>query len=409
MTSAQLAPPEIRDTLAPSGRFDGLSRTFWAIFAGTIANRVGNMVVPFLVFYLGSRGASTRMTGAIVVAFGAGGFAGPALGGWLADRIGRRPALLIGLVATPVSLGVLYAAPDAPALGAAAVLLGTSGSLFLPAASALVVDSIAAPARPKAFSLLHWAVNIGTAVAAMSAGFLAVRGYGLLFLIDAATCLTFAAIVWFGTPRPPAPLVPAQRPAGSGYGVVLRDPLMVRLTLLIVAVTTVYCMTEYALPLAIHRDGLPPSAYGLVAAANAVLVVSLQPLLFARLARLRRVRVLAAAWTMTGAGIATTGLAHRPWQYALTTVLWSLGEVFDGVTSGGIVADLAPAHARGRYQGAAAWAWATGRLLAPALATAAFTTVGPGVLWWGCAVVGVTGAAAVARMAPSIERRTARR
>jgi hypothetical protein len=78
---------------------------------------------------------------------------------------------------------VLYAAPNAPTLAGAAALLGVTGTLFSPAASALVIDSITADMRPKAFSLIHWAINIGTAIAAMSAGFLAVRGYGLLFLV----------------------------------------------------------------------------------------------------------------------------------------------------------------------------------------------------------------------------------
>ena len=65
--------------------------------------------------------------------------------------------------------------------------------------------------------------------------------------------------------------------------------------------------------------------------------------------------------------MATTGLAHHAWQYALTTILWSIGEVCSGATSGGIVADLAPADARGRYQGTVFWSWSAARLLAPVL------------------------------------------
>ena len=36
--------------------FSGLPRTAWVIFAGTVVNRLGYLVAPFLVFYLGARG-----------------------------------------------------------------------------------------------------------------------------------------------------------------------------------------------------------------------------------------------------------------------------------------------------------------------------------------------------------------
>ncbi len=47
------------------------------------------------------------------------------------------------------------------------------------------------------------------------------------------------------------------------------------------------------------------------------------------------------------------------------------------MVAGAIVADLAPAGARGRYQGAFASAWAVARLAAPAVASMLFATVGP--------------------------------
>ncbi len=398
-----------QDLRVPAGfiaqRFGGLPRAFWIVFSGTIANRVGDMVVPFLVFFLGSRGITAAQTGTVVVALGVGGFAGPALGGFLADRIGRKPALLIGLVATPASLGLLFAAPSLPTLMAAAVLLGLTSKLFLPAANALIADSVTFEQRPKAFSLIHWAINIGTAVAAATAGFLAGRGFGLLFFIDAVTCLVFAGIVAFGIKGGARPVT---NKTSSGYSVVLRDRLMLAVIALTLAATTVYSMTEFAIPLSIRLDGLPPTVFGLVAVVNAIGVIVLQPVLYTKLAAMGRTKVLAASYLLVGIGVAATGFAHTPLAYVAAALIWTSGEVAGGIVAGGIVADLAPEEARGRYQGAILWSWGVARLVGPAMATVLITTAGPAVLWWTCAALGIAGTFGALRLTSALATRTGR-
>lgn len=71
------------------------------------------------------------------------------------------------------------------------------------------------------------------------AGFLAARGYALLFAIDALTCLIFAAIVVLGIDRTRRPARTARIGGRRGYGVVLRDRLMVVFVLLMLAQETV--------------------------------------------------------------------------------------------------------------------------------------------------------------------------
>src|SRR5690242_5079910 len=142
MSTQQLTRPAVAPVEPTGGRLRGLPRPFWIVFAGTIANRVGDMVVPFLVFFLGARGLSAEQTGLVAMALGTGGLAGPALGGWLADRISHRGALLTGLVATPAALGALYAAPSPGLLAAAAVLLGVFAKIYQPAGAALITAAV---------------------------------------------------------------------------------------------------------------------------------------------------------------------------------------------------------------------------------------------------------------------------
>ncbi|WP_238014762.1 MFS transporter [Dactylosporangium sp. AC04546] len=406
--SAEPAAPAPRGRLraAAAARFGGLPGAFWIMFSGMIANRVGNMVVPFLVFFLGTRHVSAGAAGLVAAAVGFGGLFGPALGGLLADRVGRRFTVILGLTLTPFGLGALFAAPSVPLFIAAAVVLGAGSSVPKPAASALVSDIVAPAQQMKAFSLLHWAINIGTAISSAAAGFLAAHGYWLLFLVDGVGCLAFAVIVYLGVPAGTHPTAGAAERT-TGYGVVLRDRVMLGYLAINLLGVLIYSQTEFAVPLAIKVDGLSPTVFGLVGATNAILVIVLQPFAYQWMVGLDRVRILVAAWLLIGLGVAGTGLADHAWQYAATTVVWTVGEVAHAMVGATIVADLAPPDARGRYQGAFAWIWSVARFAAPAIASLLFVTAGEAALWWGCVGVAVLTTAATLRLAGPMRRRAA--
>ncbi|GII77706.1 MFS transporter [Sphaerisporangium rufum] len=388
--------------------FSGLPRAAWVIFAGTVVNRLGYVVTPFLVFYLASRGISTEQTPYVLGALGAGNLVGPVVGGLLADRVGRRPTMLAGLAGTAVAQGLLFVAPGVLTLALAAAFLSTAGSLVGPAAGALLTDAVPADRRRAAFALFHWAVNIGTAAAGILGGYLAGHGYWLLFALDAVTALAFAAIAATLLPAGRGPAARPDGPAGgSGYRVVLADPLMRALLPLFGVALIIYSFTEVCLPLAIRDDGLPPATYGLMATLNAVLVVVLQPIATQLLARRPQIPVYVAASVLISAGVALTGVADGAWAYAGTVVLWSAGEAMVGGLQGAMIAGLAPADARGRYQGAFQWTWGIARFLALGAGTALYATAGPAVVWWFSAIAGTAAALGVAALGPAIARRTA--
>lgn len=388
---------------AAARHFGGLPGPFWVVFSGTVINRVGTMVVPFLVFYLGSRGVNADQTPYVLGALGAGGLVGPVLGGWFADRLGRRQAILTGMVATPISQALLFASPGFVTLAVAAALLGAAANLHLPGVAAVIADSSGASRRRAAYGLYHWAINIGAAIAGALGGFLIAHGFWLLFVVDAVTCLGFAAVAAAALPKD-APRH-ANGPTGSGgYGLVLRDRMMLALVVVSVAGECVYAQTEFTVPLAIRDHGLPASVYGLVAVVNAMLVVVCQPFANTWLARRDRLRVWAAASVLLAVGVGLTGTAHSAGGFVATAVVWSAGEVCAGGISTAVVADLAPVHARARYQAALNWARGVARFLALVAGPALYATAGPAALWWAVAALGMAGSFGVLALRPGMAR-----
>ncbi|MFB6628689.1 MFS transporter [Streptomyces sp. NPDC056362] len=386
--------------------FRGLPSVVWTVFAGTIVNRLGYLVTPFLVFFLASRGVTGAETSYVLGALGAGNLIGPAVGGVLADRLGRRPTMLIGLIGAAAAQGALFLAPGVWTMAAAALLISAAGSTVSPAAYALLADAVDGEGRRRAYALFGWGVNIGTAVAGVLGGYLAAQGYWLLFAVDAGSMLLYALVVAVRLKEPQRAAAPARREDGAGYGVVARDRLALLLLPLFGVQLFVYSLTEVALPLAVRDSGLSPAVYGAMAAVNAVVVVALQPFATARLARFPQLVVQSAGSVLIALGVALTGLADGVAGYTVSVVVWSLGEVVVAGIAAGVFADLAPAHARGRYQGAFSWTWGLARFGALTLGVTAYTTLGPGALWWTALLAGTAAAATTLALRTRVERRT---
>jgi MFS family permease len=204
-----------------------LPRSFWVIWIGTVINRLGYVVEPFLALYLvRGRGLSVGTAGVLIACFGAGAFVSQPIGGMLADHIGRRVTIIVGMTGSAVGFIALGLAPSLLAIGAAAALSGLAIDLYRPAVAAIVADIVPSEHRARAFGLIYWGLNIGVGVAAVAGGFLAQHSYWFLFVLDAATCLGFAVVVAVGLPE--------TRPAGhdqehGGYRTALSDGLLVAL------------------------------------------------------------------------------------------------------------------------------------------------------------------------------------
>lgn len=365
----------------------GLPRTFWFLWAGILVNRVGGAVFPFLAVYLTKeRGLPVPLAGLVVGLFAAGGMLAGPLGGWLADRVGRRPILLVASTSAALVMLALGLAREPWQLVLIAPALGFFTDLSRPAFQAAIADIVPVLDRRRAYGLVYWAINLGFSGAAVLAGLMAEWSFTLLFVVDAVTTLAFGAIIFAG--------VPETRPAdgvkhdGSGAAASLLAPLRDRTFVTFTTVQLLVMLTFQqglvALPLDMRAHGLETSEIGRLLALNGIVIITLQPLFLRLSRRSPAVHVLAWGAALTGAGFGATALAGGVPLYAATIAVWTLGEIAFSVVTPVLLADLAPTSRRGVYQGTYQLAWGLAGTAAPLAGTALLGTFGSSALWGAC-------------------------
>ncbi|WP_329134927.1 MFS transporter [Streptomyces sp. NBC_01476] len=377
----------------------GFPRQFWWLWTSTLVNRLGGFVVTFLALYLTvQRGYSPSYAGLVAALYGLGGAGGAVLGGVLADRAGRRRTLLAAQVGTALGTAVLGLVTDPLGIAAVATLLGLTANASRPALQAMIADLVPAKDRVRAFSLNYWAINIGFGVSAAAAGFIAAEGYLWLFLGDAFTTLLCALVVFAKvkeTLAAPAPRDDAQEktPAAITLLDVVRDRRFMGVVALTFLLGSVAQQGNSTLAIDMGAHGLSARQFGLVAALNGLVIVVLQiPLTRALSHHAGSVR-LAAGSCLLAWGFGLTAFAGSVGFYAFTVVVWTLGEIVHAPASMSVVADLAPATARGRYQGMYTLSWSAAAFAGPLAGGFTLDRLGGDAVWIGCAAVGTAAGA----------------
>jgi MFS family permease len=225
-----------------------------------------------------------------------------------------------------------------------------------------------------------------------------------LFLLDAASCLVFAAVILRFVPETHRP-TPGGK--GQGYGPVLRDWLLLGLTGALFLGAVVYMQSVVTLPLAVRADGYGPDGFGIVYAVNPITVIVLQPLVLWAIDRLAAVPLLVGSAIVMGIGFWLTALADSLVAFGLTIVVWTLGEIGFNAVGPALISNIAPVDLRGRYNGAFGVAFGASAFVAPLAGTWVFESLGESTLWTMCFVLQALSALAILSLRPMIRARQA--
>ena len=365
----------------------GLSRTYWTLWAGMLLNRLGGTIFFMLGLYLTrERGLRPELAGLVISLYAGGGLVGGPVGGALADRIGRRATLLAGTACAGTLMLALGLARSTGAIAVIAPFVGFCTIACVAPLQAAVADVVPPAQRTRAYGLLYWAINLGFSGASVCGGILAERHFGLLFVVDALTTFAYGAIVFFGVPETRPALAPdAPAPHGaSSFFAPFRDAPFVKFVLIQALLLVAFAQVITALPLDMRAHGLTMSQIGWLMALTGVTIVIAQPLAVRFVRGRGHVQWLAAGCVLTGLGLGATAFAGGALAYALSAVVWTFGEIAFSTAAPALVAELAPVHRRGAYQGTYQLAWGTASVLAPTLGTLVLARLGPHSLWAGC-------------------------
>ena len=379
---------EERQTLRQGIR--SLPRPVWILCAGSFVNRFGSFVAVFLVLYLREKGYSIPESGFVVSLYGAGNVLAAAVGGLFADRLGRRNAIAISMFSSAATLLVLSQADEIVPIAALTFLAGLTGELYRPASSALLADLVPAGQRLPAFALNRLAINLGFAAGPATAGLLAERSFTYLFVGDALTSLFFGALALAALPEGVRTRRGEER-RGEGLRTIARDRVFLLFLLSSILGAFVYFQANATFPLHVKQSGLTDADYGLLISLNGLAIVVLELPFTSITQRYRAIPTLAVGSVLVGLGFALNAWAESLAALAFTVLIWTIGEIVYAPVASAYVADIAPTHLRGRYQGAWGLTWGLAFMLGPGLGAAMFAWNGD-AFWLFCGLLGVLAA-----------------
>jgi MFS family permease len=254
--------------------------------------------------------------------------------------------------------------------------------------------------------------NLGIGLGGITGGLIATTSdassFTVPYMIDALTFVAFAVVLSF-VPDPDFP--DEVRDARGRYLDVLGHRVFVAFVgLNVLFVAAGYAQLELLPVFAKNEAGVTEKAIGVIFFANTLVIVLAQLPVSKLLEGRRRMRSLAvmtvlwaAAWLAVMMSGALLEAAAAALALALAVMVFAVGECFQGPTQGALVADLAPAHLRGRYMAVSTLSWEAGFILGPA-AAGFILAAEPLALWPLAAFVCLTAGAGALALERSIPR-----
>jgi MFS family permease len=208
---------EATGVVAPNARLrDGLEhlrrhrRAVLGVCSVSLGHVVMVMVMVMTPVHMRHVDVSLQLIGLVISVHVLGMYAFSPVVGWLVDRFGRVPMILVGTAILLVACVVSGLAPsdNVPALAVGLFLLGLGWSFTLIAGSTLVTDDVEENERPSVQGLSDLAMNVAAAGGGAVAGFI-VAGASYALLCAVATIPVLALVLLALSPAMRRPVAPS--------------------------------------------------------------------------------------------------------------------------------------------------------------------------------------------------------
>jgi len=347
---------------------------YWTIWSTVALDLVGfGIIVPILGRYAERFGASGLTVGLLFASFSLAQLLMAPVLGYLSDRIGRKPVIIISLIGTAVGSFITGAAGALWVLFAGRIVDGASGG-SLSVAQAAVADIAPEERRPALLGMLGAAFGIGFVLGPAIGGLAALGGPHVPFYLAGvlASINAIAAMVRLPETRP-ADLRPARRTRRTPESPILRH-------LAIVGFITVFAFTSFEATFSLFGDrrfGLTEASSAAVFLGVGLVLITVQGGLYGRWAERYGVpRLLVAGLSMLVLGLALMSVSLVWPVLIVALLLLSVGQGCASPSMTTLVTEHAPADRRGEALGYQQSAYAVARVLGPPAAGAMFDRVG---------------------------------
>jgi MFS family permease len=231
------------------------------------------VVMPAIVPVYRQAGLSATEIMLVQAIFSAAGLAFEVPSGYLADVAGRRRALLLGMVFQALAMAAYGFARGFWTFAGAEVALAFAYSLLSGTASAILFDSLRAAGDEERYHRMEGRAEaltrLGTAVAAILGGLLAVASLRLPFAVNAVTAIA-GALILVGVVEPPRERLSAHQPLRDLLRVsaeALRDRRLQATMVLTAALFAAGITGIWGYFMRLTGEGISVAAYGLYFAA----------------------------------------------------------------------------------------------------------------------------------------------
>lgn len=351
---------------------DGILMPFFALWA----HRIAGIPIEFIGLLLGCYAGGELL-------------ATPFVGG-IADKVGRRPVLLVSTCGVGCGFILLYFVQGAFAVAAALIVIGVFESVLHPTASTVIADVVPTETRRQHFAARRVMSSAGGMVGPALGALLALHSLGLVFLGAGLTMIVGALVVavFLAETRPPdaAPGEDDDEESLLALTAVFRDSRLAALIVPVALLEIVASWIASITPLYADAGGtLTASGIGLLFTYAGALGVVLQMPITQATGRMSGFSIVMWSGAVQALAFACLFVSPAVPLLVAAVTLLMLADMLSGPLVQTIVTELAPRTGQATYQAAFGVVNDLKDAAGPALGTWLFALAA--VLPWGTGVV----------------------
>ncbi|HEU5088766.1 MAG TPA: MFS transporter [Roseiflexaceae bacterium] len=281
------------------------------------------------------------------------------VGGALADRLGARGLIAIGMLVRAFSFVLMGFATTYPVLMASVLLAALGGAMFDSPSSAAIAALTREDERSRFYSLLGVVGGLGMTIGPLLGAVLLRLNFSLVAFVAAASFFIAFGVTFFLLP--PVRVATGTRGLLEGITMALHDRRFVMFNLLLMGYWFMWVQLTISMPLLARAVSGTNDAVSWIYALNSVMGIVLQyPVLWLAERWLRPSSTLVVGIALMALALGSVAFVHTVAALLLSVSLFALGRLLASPSQQTVAASLANPAARGSYFGVNALALAFG-------------------------------------------------